>query len=89
MNFDWMRFDQMAETLRYQCGAIEGGIDADYQKLFSPIARDNIHLTESGSDQTAECRQSDIPCMMSEGVINPLEMIDVEHQDGKIERVSF
>ena len=54
-----------------------------YDELFTAVTRRNITRAHLGFDAHCELTQNGIACRMAPGVVDPFEVINIEHQADK------
>ena len=79
----WLCLNPRTEPLGGLLGGDLTRIDENDGKLLAPIARHEIRVPSSGGQQTPHLLQDFIACLMTMDVVEALEVIHIEHYQGK------
>ncbi|MNP59490.1 hypothetical protein D3C76_1544890 [compost metagenome] len=60
------------------CGHV--GVGQQHQKLLPAVATDHILCPQGTTDALGDLNQHDVTHVVAKGIVDPLEVIDIQHQ---------
>jgi hypothetical protein len=75
--------DRLADLGRQRLRAGQIGLGRDQDQFLAPVAGEDVDLPHHGADPVGDLKEHCVAALVSVSVVDPLEAVEVEHQDGQ------
>nr|WP_084053230.1 hypothetical protein [Holophaga foetida] len=72
------------DAFRQDDGIFPAGLPGQYQEFFAPVSDDGIGTAGGGLQDFAELQQYCVPGLMAIVVVDPFEVVDIDHQEQQV-----
>lgn len=83
-----LRLDELPDLLAHRVGAFKVRLGEDEGEFLTAVACEKLFATHPLTDLLSHLAQDVIACQVSEGVVELLEMVDVEERQGEVALVA-